>query len=134
MMQALLARQEAREQAIKETMRDYLREQRVLAGTLKEALSAHLARPQTEPARSDAERARAVEELLGGIMARRQAREEEVRALLAELQREQEEIARTLEGLLSNGGSPKVKEFKAALKLVRAHHIPCVSREGGADD
>jgi hypothetical protein len=67
-------------------------------------------------------------------MARRQAREEEVRALLAELQREQEEIARTLEGLLSNGGSPKVKEFKAALKLVRAHHIPCVSREGGADD
>jgi len=134
MMQALLTRQEAREQAIKETMRDYLQEQRVLAGTLKEALSAHLARTQAEPARSDAERARAVEELLGGIMARRQAREREVRALLAEFQREQEEIARTLEGLLSNGGSPKVKEFKAALKLVRAHHTPCAPREGGADE
>lgn len=134
MMQALLARQEAREQAIKEMMRDYLQEQRMLAGTLKDALSAHLARTQAEPTRSDAERARAVEELLGGIMARRQAREREVRALLAEFQREQEEIARTLEGLLSNGGSPKVKEFKAALKLVRAQHTPCAPREGGADE
>ena len=134
MMEGILARQEARELQIKETMRDYLREQRVLAATLKETLSAHLGRPQAEPARSDAERARAGEELLGGIMTRRQAREREVRALLAEFQREQEEIARALEGLLSNDGCLKVKEFKAALKLVRDHGTPCAPRGGGADD
>jgi hypothetical protein len=134
MMEGILAQQEARELQIKETMRDYLREQRVLAATLKETLSAHLGRIQAEPARRDAERAGAGEELLGGIMARRQAREREVRFLLAEFQREQEEIARALEGLLSNGGSLKVKEFKAALKLVHAHGTPCAPRGGGADD
>jgi hypothetical protein len=134
MMEGVLARQEARELQIKETMRDYLREQRVLAATLKDTLSAHLGRTQAEPARRDAERAGAVEELLGGIMARRQGREREVRFLLAEFQREQEEIARALEGLLSNGGSLKVKEFKAALKLVHAHRTPCPPRGGGADD
>lgn len=134
MMERILARQEARELQIKETMRDYLREQRALAATLQETLSAHLGRTQAEPARSDVERAGAVEELLGGIMARRQAREREVRALLAEFQSEQEEIARALGGLLSNGGSPKVKEFKAALKLVHAQRTPCAPRGGVADD
>jgi len=134
MMEGILARQEAHELQIKETMKDYLREQRVLAATLKEILSAHLGRTQTEPARSDAKRVGTVEELLGGIMAKRQTREREVKALLAEFQREQEEIARALEGLLSNGGSLKVKEFKATLKLVHAHRTPCVARGGGADD
>jgi len=84
MMEGILARQEAREMQIKETMRDYLQEQRLLAATLKEILSAHLGRTQAEPARRDAKRAGAVEELLGGIMAKRQGREREVRFLLAE--------------------------------------------------
>lgn len=123
MMQGILARQEAREQAIKETMRGYLREQRTLAAALKETLSVCTA--QAGPARSGAERVGAVEELLGGIMAGRQQREREVRALLAEFQREQEEIARTLGGLLSNGGSLKVKEFKATLKVIQAHRTSC---------
>ena len=66
MMEGILARQEARELQIKETMRDYLREQRVLAATLKETLSAHLGRTQAEPARSDAERARGCRGTAGG--------------------------------------------------------------------
>ncbi len=59
---------------------------------------------------------------------------EAMKALLVEFRDEQAQIVRALEGLLSNGGSPKVKEFKAALKLVCAHRTPCVPRGGGVDD
>ena len=117
MMQELLARQEAREQAVKETMRGYLQERRELAAALKETL------PQ-----SQAERIGSVKELLKGIEARWQEREREVRGLLAEFQREQEELTRTLGGLLSNGGSLKVKAFKAALTAIQARR-----GDGGRD-
>ncbi len=132
MMQEILARQEGREQAIRGTMREYLREQRALAAALKETVSACTAQPA--PVRSGAERVETVEQLLGGILARRQEREREVAGLLAEFQREQEEIAGVLGGFLSTGGPLKVKEFKATLKRIQGHRPPCTLGVGGAND
>ena len=108
MMRELLDSQEARERAVKETMRGYLQEQREMATTLKEALTG-----------GEAERIGTVKELLEGIEARREKREREVKSLLADYQREQEEITRALGGFLSNGGSVRAKEFKAALKAIQ---------------
>lgn len=121
MMQGILARQEAREQAIKETMRDYLREQRALAAALREAL-----------ARGEADRVGTVKEILGRITARRQEQEWEVRTLLAEFRKEQEQVARALGGFLSNGGCIKVKDFKATLRTIQACHR-AGRHEGGRD-
>lgn len=105
MMQELLDRQEARETAVKETMRDYLAEQRALAAALREAVAG-------------AEGIATIKELLAKMGARREEREREVKGLLADYRREQEEMARALEGLLSNGGSVKVKEFRAVLRAI----------------
>jgi len=109
MMHGILARQEAREQAIKATMRGYLQEQRALAATLKEALG-----------KSEAGRTESVRELLKEVTVRREKREREVRALLAEFQREQEELTRALGGLLSNGGSIRARELKATLGAIQS--------------
>lgn len=109
MMQGIVARQEELERAVKETMRSYLQEQRALATSLKEVL-----------APGEAEQVETVKELLGEITARRQEREREVRALLAEFRSEQEELARALGRLLSNGGSVRVKEFKATLRAIQS--------------
>ena len=117
MMQGILARQEVREQAIKETMREYLAEQRGLAAELREALAG-----------VEAERIGTVTGLLDSIAARREAREREVRSLLAGFQREQEELIRALGGLLSNGGSVMIKEFKATLRAIQARR-----GDGGRD-
>ena len=134
MMQGILVGQEERQERIKEAMRGYLSGHKATAQALKEALSLRLGRTQAGLANGKAKRIETVEELLGGIVARRQQREQEVTALLAEFQREQEEIARTLGGLLSNGGSLKVKEFKATLKLIRGHSTPCTPCVGGVND
>ena len=144
MMQAILASQEKRQERVKEAMRGYLREHKATAQALKEALSLRLGRTQAGLpaaqaaqaglANGEAKRIETVEELLGGIVARRQQREQEVTALLAEFRREQEEIARALGGLLSNGGSLKVKEFKATLKLIQGHSTPCTPCVGGVND
>jgi hypothetical protein len=134
MMQGILVGQEERQERIKEAMRGYLREHKATAQALKEALSLRLGRTQAGLANGEAKRIETVDELLGGIVARRQQREQEVTALLAEFQREQEEIARALGGLLSNGGSLKVKEFKATLKLIRGHSTPCTPCVGGVND
>lgn len=112
MIQGLLDSQEARERTVKETMRDYLAEQKALAATLRETLAG-------------ADRIEAVKELLGKMGARRAEREREVKGLLAEYRREQEEMVRALEGLLSNGGSVKVREFRAALRAIQSR---CWSR------
>ena len=121
MMQAILADQEERQERVKEAMRGYLREHKATAQALKEAL-----------AKDEAKRVGTVEELLGEIMARQEKREREVRALLAEFQREQEEMAHALGGLLSNGGSIKVKDFKATLRTIQACHR-AGWHEGGRD-
>jgi hypothetical protein len=134
MMQGILVGQEERQERIKEAMRGYLSEHKATAQALKEALSLRLRRTQAGLANGEAKRIETVEELLGGIVARRQQREQEVTALLAEFQREQEEIARALGGLLSNGGSLKVKEFKATLKLIQGHSTPCTPCVGGVND
>lgn len=107
MMQALLDDQEARERAIKRTMRDYLAEQQALAAALREALAG--------PDRIDA-----VKTVLGTMVARGTERERQVRDLLAEYRRGHEELARGLGGLLSNGGSVGVKELKATLRVLRS--------------
>jgi len=107
MMQELLDRQGARETVVKETMRDYLAEQRALAAALREALAG-------------AEGIATVKEVLAKMGARGEERERQVKGLLAEYRREQEEMARALEGLLSNGGSVKVKEFRAALMAMQS--------------
>jgi hypothetical protein len=112
MMHGILASQEEREKAVKETMRGYLAEQREMAAALKEAL-----------ARGEAERIESVKELLKGIEAGRGERE--VRTLLAEFQYEQDELARALGGLLSNGGPVRVKEFKATLRAIQARGSVC---------
>jgi ferritin len=119
MMNWILAHQQEREKRVKDSMREYLQEQRALASTMREALE-----------KSEAGRTESVRELLGGITARREAREQEIRSLLAEFRRDQEETARALQALLSNGGSIKVKEFKAALSAIQSR---CWSRkeEGG---
>jgi len=139
MMQAILVRQEERQERIKEAMRGYLSEHKATAQALKEALSLRLGRTQAGlPAaqaglgNGEAKRIETVEELLGGIMARQEKREREVRALLAEFQREQEEMAHALGGLLSNGGSIKVKDFKATLRTIQACHR-AGRHEGGRD-
>ena len=141
MMQGILVGQEERQERIKEAMRGYLSEHKATAQALKEALSLRLGRTQAGLpvcdaqaglANGEAKRIETVEELLGGIVARRQQREQEVTALLAEFQREQEEIARALGGLLSNGGSLKVKEFKATLRTIQACHR-AGRHEGGRD-
>jgi hypothetical protein len=134
MMQGILVGQEERQERIKEAMRGYLSEHKATAQALKEALSLRLGRTQAGLANGEAKRIETVEELLGGIVARRQQREQEVTALLAEFQREQEEVARALGGLLSNGGSLKVKEFKATLKLIQGHSTPCTPCVGGVND
>lgn len=143
MMQGILVGQEERQERIKEAMRGYLSEHKATAQALKEALSLRLGRTQAGLpvcdaqaglANGEAKRIETVEELLGEIVARRQQREQEVTALLAEFQREQEEIARALGGLLSNGGSLKVKEFKATLKLIQGHSTPCTPCVGGVND
>lgn len=107
MMQELLGRQEARENAVKATMREYLTEQMALATALRDALAG-------------AERIGTIKGLLEKMAARREAREREVTALLAEFQREQEELVGVLRGLLSNGGSVKVKEVKATLRAIQS--------------
>jgi hypothetical protein len=111
MMQGILARQQEREEAVRGTMKHYLQEQRTLAATLREAL-----------ARGEAQRIGSLKELLEGMTVRREEREREVRSLLAEFQSEQEEIARALGGLLSNGASLRVKDFKATLRTIQACH------------
>lgn len=116
MMGGILVRQEEREKAIKETIRDYLAEQRTLAAALREALAR-------------AEQIGTVKGLLGKMAAGREAWEREVKGLLAEYQREQEETARALEELLSNGGSMRVKEFKATLRAIQSR---CWSRSDSA--
>ncbi len=121
MMHGILVRQEERERAVKETTRGYLREQRALAAALREAL-----------AWGEAQRVGSLKELLEVITAKREEREREVRALLAEFQREQEEMAHALGGLLSNGGSIKVKDFKGTLRAIQACH-GAGREEGGTD-
>ena len=151
MMQGILVGQEERQERIKEAMRGYLSEHKATAQALKEALSLRLGRTQAGLpaaqaaqaglpvcdaqaglANGEAKRIETVEELLGGIVARRQQREQEVTALLAEFQREQEEMAHALGGLLSNGGSIKVKDFKATLRTIQACHR-AGRHEGGRD-
>jgi uncharacterized protein YukE len=132
MMQGILVGQEERQERVKEAMRGYLREHKATAQALKEALSLRLGRTQAGLANGEAKRIETVEELMGGIVARRQQREQEVRALLAEFQREQEEMAHALGGLLSNGGSIKVKDFKATLRTIQACHR-AGRHEGGRD-
>ena len=109
MMNGILAHQQEREKRVKDSMREYLQEQRALAGTLRETL-----------AKSEAGRIGSVKELLAEITARREEREQEVRSRLAEFQREQEEMARALGRFLSNGASLKVKEFRAALSAIQS--------------
>lgn len=109
MMGGILVRQEERERAVRETMRGYLREQREMAGALKEAL-----------ARGETDRIGSVEQLLKGIEIRREEREREIRALLAEFRREQEGMSRALQHLLSNGDSMRAKEFKATIRAIQA--------------
>ena len=118
MMNGILAHQQEREKRVKDSMREYLQEQRALAGTLRETL-----------AKSEAGRIGSVKELLAEITAGREEREQEVRSRLAEFQREQEETARALGRLLSNGGSLKVKEFRAALSAIQSR---CWSRSDSA--
>lgn len=108
MMQGILARQEAREQAVKETMRGYLQEQRALAAALKDALE------KNGPGQIES-----VKKLLGGITVRREEREHEIRSLLAEFRKEQEEVTRAFQALLSNEGSLRIKEFKVALRAIQ---------------
>jgi len=121
MMHGILVRQEERQERVKEAMRGYLREHKATAQALKEAL-----------AKDEAKRVGTVKELLGGIMARQEEREREVRALLAEFRKEQEQVARALGGFLSNGGSIKVKDFKATLRTIQACHR-AGWHEGGRD-
>jgi len=111
MMQGILARQEARERAVKEAMRGYLTEQRALAEALKEALTG-----------GEAEQIGAIKGLLERIAARREAREREIKTLLAEFQSKQTVMVQALGGLLSNGGSVRVKEFKATLMAIQSQH------------
>ncbi|MBI4560914.1 MAG: hypothetical protein HY724_02630 [Candidatus Rokubacteria bacterium] len=118
MMQEILDCQDARERAVKETLREYLTDQRALAAALNEALDG-------------AEGIGTVRGLLGKIAAKREAGEREVKRLLGEYRRVQEEMAGALGGLLSNGGSVRVKEFKAALRAVQSR---CRSGKGGGDE
>ncbi|WP_133174653.1 hypothetical protein [Candidatus Methylomirabilis limnetica] len=122
MMEGVLAHQREREEAVRGTMKHYLHEQRTLAATLREAL-----------ARGEAQRVGGLKELLEEITARREEREREVKTLLAEFQGEQEELTRALQGLLSNGGPVRVKEFKATLRAIQSRC--CAGRvNGGRDD
>lgn len=109
MMQEILDHQEERESAVKETIRDYLAEQRALAAALREALAG-----------GESEGIGTVKELLEGMAATREGRERDVKALLSAFQREQEELARALQGLLSNGGAVTVKAFKATLRAIQS--------------
>jgi len=119
MMQGILARQEARERALKNTMRHYLRERRALAASLKGALDG-----------SETNGTTTLQNLLTSTAARWEAQEREIRALLAEFQGEQEEVARTLGGLLSGGRSARVKDFKAALTIIQSRR-ELGGRDGG---
>ncbi len=109
MIQGILTRQEARERAVKEAMRCYLIEERALAATLKEALTG-----------GEAEQIETIKGLWEGIAAKREDREREVKTLLAAFRREQEEMVLALDALLSNGGSMRVREFKATLTTIQS--------------
>lgn len=87
---ASLARQEAREKAVKRAMRRYLAGQRELAAALEEALAGR-----------EAEGNGTVRGLFERLAARQEEREGEVTALLSEFQSKQEEMMRPLERFLS---------------------------------
>lgn len=121
MMKGILARQEECEKRVKETVRGYLQEQRALAASLKEAL-----------VRVETDRIGTVKELLAEIAARRLEREREVKALLADFQREQGEMISALRGLLTNGGSIGIKDFKAAMQAIQSRHRAGTKRKEGS--
>lgn len=116
MMQGLLIRQEAREQAVREAVREYLAEQRALAAALKEAVAGGV------PPRS-----RDVRALLAQMAATREAREQEVKRLLADFQSEQEKFAQALQHFLSADEGFRVREFKATLETIQARREGCSS-------
>jgi len=134
MIHGVLARLDAREEAIKQTLRTHLQEQQALASTLKESLSAHLQEPPASAVRTDADRVTSVEAALGEIMTGRQEYERCVRALLAEYRGEQEQIVSAFGALLSNGHAMKVKDFKGTLKRVQAHATSFALPGGVSDD
>lgn len=134
MIQGVLARLDAREETIKQTLRAHLQEQQALAITLKESLSAHIQGPPASAARTDADRVASVEAVLGEIMTGRQEYERCVRALLAEYRGEQEQIVSAFGALLSNGHAMKVKDFKGTLKRVQAHATSFALPGGVSDD
>lgn len=118
MMQGILARQEEREKAVKRMVKAYLREQREMAMGLRERL-----------AKSESEGIGDFKAMVEDIRARQLERELEIKTLLAHFRNEQEEVASALRKLLSNGGSMRVKEFKATLQAIQAGRA-----KGGKDD
>ena len=122
MMQGILARQEEREKAVKRMVKAYLREQREMAMGLRERL-----------AKSESEGIGDFKEMVAGIQARQMEREREIKALLADFQREQGEMMSALRGLLTNGDSMRVSDFKATLRAIQSRYWAGRAK-GGRDD
>ena len=120
MMDEILSRQAEQEEAVRRSVNGYLGEQRALATALRDAMS-----------RVDTRRIAEVTALLRGISATQAGRERHVKALLAQFRAEHEEMAQALRALLGNGGSLKVKDFKAALRTIRAESSARGSPGGG---
>lgn len=122
MMQGILARQEEREKAVKRMVKAYLREQREMAMGLRERL-----------AKSESEGIGDFKAMVEDIRARQLERELEIKTLLADFRREEEEVTSALRGLLSNGGSMRVSDFKATLRAIQSR---CWAgrAKGGRDD
>jgi hypothetical protein len=120
MMDQVLSRQAEREEAVRRSVNGYLREQRALAAGLREAMSI-----------VDPGRIAEVIALLRGMAATQAGREREVKTLLAQCRAEHEEMAQALRALLGNGGPLKVKDFKAALRSMRAERSAWGNAGGG---
>lgn len=109
MMRGILSRQAEGEAAVRQRVKAYLREQREMAMALRESL-----------AKIELESIGDFKEMVPGIQARQMERERELKALLADFRREQEEVTSALRGLLSNGGSMRVRDFKATLRAIQS--------------
>lgn len=116
MMAGILSCQAAREQAVGDMLRGYLREQGALARELREALRTR------SPDRN------VVLTQLRRMRVRRQEGERNVVASLTALREEQTALVSALRGILSNGDRVTVKRFKAAVRAVATARGPDVAR------
>jgi uncharacterized phage infection (PIP) family protein YhgE len=118
MTHGVLSAQEEREAEVKNSLKDYLNQQREMARTLRE----NLAKFKDALAKGDVQRVKEFQEMIKEVIANQDARKEEVTSKLKEFQKEQQEMAKRLKTLLAKGRELRIKDLKSMLQEFRAQH------------